>query len=129
MKDGESQTAVSINEILKKETNLKLLEKELELVQQRQTEDFAVKESSLVKRERDLEIRERLIEEKRIEYSYKQKELNQRIVSQMKYPLNCLENDSKLLEKFKDFKLKPDHIKTLEADSNLSTFLQREENL
>ena len=32
MKDGESQTAVSINEILKKETNLKLLEKELELV-------------------------------------------------------------------------------------------------
>ena len=47
----------------------------------------------------------------------------------MKYPLNCLENDSKLLEKFKDFKLKPDHIKSLEADSNLSTFLQREENL
>ena len=41
----------------------------------------------------------------------------------MKYPLNCLENDSKLLEKFKDFKLKPDHIKSLEADSSLSTFL------
>ena len=35
-----------------------------------------MKESGLVKRERDLEIRERLIEEKRIEYSYKQKELN-----------------------------------------------------
>ena len=47
----------------------------------------------------------------------------------MTWPLNCLENDSRLLEKFKDFKLKPDHLKTLEADSNLSIFLQREENL
>lgn len=47
----------------------------------------------------------------------------------MTWPLNCLENDTKLLEKFKDFKLKPDHLKTLEADSNLSIFLQREENL
>ena len=34
-------------------------------------EDVALKEHELVKRERDLEIRERLIEEKRIEYSYK----------------------------------------------------------
>ena len=47
----------------------------------------------------------------------------------MTWPLNCLENDTKLLEKFKDFKLKPDHLKTLEADSSLSIFLQREENL
>ena len=47
----------------------------------------------------------------------------------MTWPLNCLENDTKLLEKFKDFKLKPDQLKTLEADSNLSIFLQREENL
>ena len=47
----------------------------------------------------------------------------------MTWPLNCLENDTRLLEKFKDFKLKPDHLKTLEADSNLSIFLQREENL
>ena len=47
----------------------------------------------------------------------------------MTWPLNCLENDTKLLEKFKDFKLKPDHFKSMEADSNLSTFLQREENL
>ena len=81
------------------------------------------------KRESDLEIRERLIEEKRIEYSYKQKELNQRIKGQMTWPLNCLENDTKLLEKFKDFKLKPDQLKNLEADSNLSIFMQREENL
>lgn len=47
----------------------------------------------------------------------------------MTWPLNCLENDTKLLEKFKDFKLKPDHLKSLEADSNLSLFMQREENL
>ena len=47
----------------------------------------------------------------------------------MTWPLNCLENDTRLLEKFKDFKLKPDHLKNLDADSNLSIFLQREENL
>ena len=47
----------------------------------------------------------------------------------MTWPLNCLENDSKLLEKFRDFKLKPDHLKAVEADSNLSIFMQREENL
>ena len=70
-----------------------------------------------------------MIEEKRIEYSFKQKELNQRIKAQMTWPLNCLENDTKLLEKFRDFKLKPDHLKQIEADSNLSLFLQREENL
>ena len=47
----------------------------------------------------------------------------------MTYPLNCLENDTKLIEKFKDFKLKPDQLKALDADSNLSIFLQRDENL
>ena len=47
----------------------------------------------------------------------------------MTWPLNCLENDSKLLEKFKDFKLKPDHLKALDADSNFSVFLQRDENM
>ena len=47
----------------------------------------------------------------------------------MTWPLNCLENDSRLIEKFKDFKLKPDHLKTLEGDSNLGLFLQREENM
>jgi len=47
----------------------------------------------------------------------------------MTWPLNCLENDVKLFEKFKDFKLKSDHLKSLEADSNLSLFLQRDENL
>ena len=41
----------------------------------------------------------------------------------MTWPLNCLENDSRLIEKFKDFKLKPDHLKTLDGDSNLSQFL------
>jgi hypothetical protein len=46
----------------------------------------------------------------------------------MTWPLNCLENDAKLIEKFRDFKLKPDHLKTLEADSNFSAFLQRTEN-
>ena len=37
----------------------------------RQEEDYAGKSQDLDKRESDLEIRERLIEEKRIEYSYK----------------------------------------------------------
>ena len=55
--------------------------------------------------------------------------MNQRIKGQMTWPLNCLENDTKLLEKFKDFKLKPDNLKNLEADSNLSLFMQREENM
>ena len=95
----------------------------------RQLEDVEARKRDLEKRECDIEIRERLIEEKRVEYSYKQKELNQRIKSQMTWPLNCLENDTKLLEKFKDFKLKPDHLKNLEADSNLSLFMQREENM
>ena len=45
----------------------------------RQVEELAGKLRDLEKRECDIEIRERLIEEKRIEYSYKQKELNQRI--------------------------------------------------
>jgi len=47
----------------------------------------------------------------------------------MTWPLNCLENDTKLMEKFRDFKLKPDHLKTLDSDSNFSLFMQREENL
>ena len=74
--DSTTQTTVSINEFLKREANMQLLEKELELVQMKQSEEFTTKESSLQKRENDLVIRERLIEEKRIEYSYKQKELN-----------------------------------------------------
>ena len=53
-----------------------MLESELHLKRIRLQEDLALKEGELVRRERDLEIRERLIEEKRIEYSYKQKELN-----------------------------------------------------
>lgn len=42
----------------------------------RQVEDVEAKKRDLEKRECDIEIRERLIEEKRVEYSYKQKELN-----------------------------------------------------
>lgn len=91
-------------------------------------EKLCARENELEKREQDLVIRERLIEEKRIEYSIKQKELNARIKSQMTWPLNCLENDSRLVDKFKDFKLKPDHIKAMDQDSSFSTFLQREEN-
>ena len=64
-----------------KEATLRVFENELNLKRIKLSEDVALKENELVKRERDLEIRERLIEEKRIEYSYKQKELNQRIKS------------------------------------------------
>jgi hypothetical protein len=105
-----------------------LLENELKLTKQRDKDKLLARENDLVKREKDLSIRERLIEEKRIEYSFKQKELNVRIKSQMTWPLNCLENESKLMEKFKDFKLKPDHLKSLDQDSNFSQFLQRDEN-
>lgn len=55
---------------------MQVFSKELSLVKLRQDEESDVKVKDLEKRECDLEIRERLIEEKRIEYSYKQKELN-----------------------------------------------------
>ena len=55
---------------------MQVFSKELSLVKVRQEEEFRGKLRDLDKRECDLEIRERLIEEKRIEYSFKQKELN-----------------------------------------------------
>ena len=51
------------------------------------------KERILVRREREIEIRERLSEEKRMEYIYKQKELNLRLKTSISWPLNCLENE------------------------------------
>jgi hypothetical protein len=63
-------------ELVHKEATLNVFETELNLKRIKLSEDVSLKENELVKREHDLEIRERLIEEKRIEYSYKQKELN-----------------------------------------------------
>jgi hypothetical protein len=119
---------LNVEEIYVKEHQNEVLAAELKLTKERDKEKLLARERDLVKREKDLTIRERLIEEKRIEYSFKQKELNVRIKSQMTWPLNCLENDSKLMEKFKDFKLKPDHLKSFDQDSNFSAFLQRDEN-
>lgn len=123
------QTELNIEEIYIKEHQNELFANELKLTKLRDREKLIARENDLIKREQDLTIRERLIEEKRIEYSFKQKELNVRIKGQMTWPLNCLENDTKLMEKFRDFKLKPDHLKALDSDSNFSLFMQREENL
>lgn len=57
------------------------MESELKLTKQRDREKLVARENDLFKREKDLAIRERLIEEKRVEYSFKQKELNSRIKS------------------------------------------------
>jgi hypothetical protein len=61
-----------------------------------------------MRREREVEIKERLIEEQRMEFSYKNKELNQRLKSAIAWPLNCLENEMKLGEKLREVKLTPD---------------------
>ena len=75
-----------------------------------------------------MEIRERLIEEQRIEFSYKREQLNQQIKGQLVWPLNCLESDAKLMQRFKDYKMTPEDKKTQSADSSFGIFLQREEN-
>ena len=74
--DAHSQTDTVYSEILQKEAAVQLFSKELSLARHKQEEELAAKARDLEKREGDIEIRERLIEEKRIEYSYKQKELN-----------------------------------------------------
>ena len=88
------------------------------------------KERVLLRKERDLDIRERINEEKRVEYTYKQKELNQRLKNAISWPLNCLENEQKLGEKFIDIKLTPDFYKglALENDQSFVEFMNREEN-
>jgi len=45
----------------------------------RQNEEACVKEHLLLRKQHELEIKEQLNEEARIEFTYKQKELNQRI--------------------------------------------------
>ena len=81
VKEMYCQTDVVFEDLVHKEATLGVFESELNLRRIKLAEDVALKENEMLKRERDLEIRERLIEEKRIEYSYKQKELNQRIKS------------------------------------------------
>ncbi len=56
--------------------------------------------------------------------SYKQKELNQRLRAQMTWPLNCLENEQKLLEKMR--LNKSPSVQKLE-DSNYLAYLQFDE--
>ena len=71
-----TQTGLVFEELVHKEATLNVFETEMNLKRIKLSEDVSLKENELIKREHDLEIRERLIEEKRIEYSYKQKELN-----------------------------------------------------
>lgn len=77
-----------------------------------------------MRKSHELDIRERLIEEQRIEVSYKQKELNQRLRAQMTWPLNCLENEQKLLEKMR--LNKSPSVPKFE-DSNYLAYLQFDE--
>jgi hypothetical protein len=56
--------------------------------------------------------------------SYKQKELNQRLRAQMTWPLNCLENEQKLLEKMR--LNKSPSVPKLD-DSNYLAYLQFDE--
>lgn len=69
-----------------------------------------------------------MVEEKRIEYTYKQKELNKRIKQQIVWPLECLENESKLADKMKEIKKTQGQLTNLENDFNFTNFLQQENN-
>lgn len=89
----ETQTSLSYGQIIERETIIEFKEKEIELTKFKIKEELEQKERSLLRKERDLEIRERLIEEKKQEYTYKQKEINQRIKQQISWPLDCLENE------------------------------------
>ena len=78
------------------------------------------KERQVLRKERDLDIRERITEEKKVEYTYKQRELNQRLKQAISYPLSCLENDAKLGEKLREIKMTPDLFKGLQLESDPS---------
>jgi len=69
--EAQAQTDTVYSDLVSKEATLQIFSKELSLVKVRQEEDISAKVREMEKRESDLEIRERLIEEKRIEYSYK----------------------------------------------------------
>ena len=79
-----------------------------------------------MRKQHELEIREQLNEEARIEFTYKQKELNQRINSQMMYPLNCLEKESKLAERIR--LNRNSSALSLVDDSVWQAFMSREES-
>jgi hypothetical protein len=88
-----------------RENKAEILQKELDIVKYKQTSGLLSKESHLKSKERDLEISQRLIDEQRIEFSYKRDQLNDQIKGQLVWPLNALESDTKLMQRFKDFKI------------------------
>lgn len=65
-----------------------------------------------------------------MEYTYKQRELNQRMKSAISWPLNCLDNESKLGDKLNEIKQTPDLFKglTLDSDQSYQDFKSREDH-
>lgn len=84
----------------------------------------------MIRRERELEIKERLNEERMAEYLFKQKELNQRLKDAITWPLNCLESESRLAEKLREVKVTPEfyRVNSIDDDRLLKDFINRPEN-
>ena len=117
---SETQTEVTHSALMKLEQSLEIKQNELEIQAYKDKQDLMQKERQVLRRERDLDIRERITEEKKVEYSYKQRELNQRLKQAISYPLSCLENEAKLGEKLREIKMTPDLFKGLQLESDPS---------
>lgn len=89
-----------------------------------------------MRKEREIDIKERLNEERTAEYIFKQKELNQRLKDAITWPLNCLDNEARLADKLRDVKLTPEFYRFAggalsdegDSDRNILDFINREEN-
>ncbi|CDW86500.1 UNKNOWN [Stylonychia lemnae] len=128
--NADCQTETTFQELLQSEKQIEFQKNEIQLLKFKDQSEFEQKNRQLTRRERDLDIRERLTEEKRVEYTFKQRELNQRLKNAISWPLNCLENDQILGEKITDVKLTPDLFKgmNLDVDKNFIEFKNREVN-
>ena len=79
----------------------------------------------ITRRFNELEIRDSLLADLKIELGYKQTELNQRIKSQMMQPLSCLENEVRLAERIKLHRI-PSNLDLI-SDGNMQQYLQRDD--
>ncbi len=68
-------------------------------------------------------------EERNAELIFRQKELNQRLKDVAIGPLNYLENEMRLADKYADVKINPEQIYlTQDQEKQFQYFLQRDEN-
>eukprot|EP00347_Sterkiella_histriomuscorum_P019040 403343196 len=127
----ETQTETSYRDMIQSEKQIELKKNEIEVTRFKERQEFVDKERILTRMERDLDIRERIIEEKRMEYTYKQRELNSRLMNAQQWPLSCLDNDQKLGEKLTEIKQTPDLFKglALENDKAFQDFKNRPDHL